>query len=262
MELLDKKITIITTGTGSFLVNSMKLAFEERNFWVNSYAMNSTDISSIKGDDSIVFIFADEYNDTTLHMLIAVKNYCNENNAKLVILGQPEELAFVKRTIPASKIIKEFVRPVDVKDVIYHTEELLKIKKYEDTQKHILVVDDSGPMLRTINSWLEETYSVALANSATNAIKAIDKRKPDLILLDYEMPVVSGADLMNMLKEDPTTVDIPVIFLTSKGDSATVNSVLALKPQGYMLKSTPSKDVVERIDQFFKEQIEKKVRTS
>ena len=123
-----------------------------------------------------------------------------------------------------------------------------------ENQKTILVVDDSGQMLRTILGWLEGKYKVKLANSAETAAVSINKDIPDLILLDYEMPEVSGPEFFKQLKENDKTKDIPVIFLTAQSNADLVKAVLALRPQGYILKTTSGTTVVEKVDEFFRKQ--------
>lgn len=75
--------------------------------------------------------------------------------------------------------------------------------------------------------------------------------EPDLILLDYEMPVCSGQQFLEMIRAEVSTSMIPVIFLTAKGDKESVKSVLALKPAGYLLKTMAAEQIVESIDNFF-----------
>jgi CheY-like chemotaxis protein len=77
------------------------------------------------------------------------------------------------------------------------------------------------------------------------------ENKVDLILLDYEMPVTDGPQVLEMLRADPDTKDIPVIFLTGKGDKESVMSVVSLKPDGYFLKTMGKKDLLEKIKVFF-----------
>ena len=88
---------------------------------------------------------------------------------------------------------------------------------------------------------LEEYYEVALAISGAQAMKSIGKKRPDLILLDYEMPVCDGKMTLEMIRADEEMKDIPVIFLTAVNDRANIEAVLNLKPAGYFLKP-PVKD--------------------
>ena len=116
------------------------------------------------------------------------------------------------------------------------------------------MVDDSGTFLHAIKSWLDPIYKVIMVSSAINAISYLATNNPDLILLDYEMPVCSGPELLEMIRADQSNSDIPVMFLTGKGDRESVEKVLSLHPQGYMLKSISRSDMLDTLDEFFLKQ--------
>ena len=125
-------------------------------------------------------------------------------------------------------------------------------KKFgKQNKKKILVVDDSGTMLRNVKGWLEESYQVTLANSGAMAIKYLSTNRPDLVLLDYEMPIVDGKQVLEMIRSEHDFADIPVMMLTNKGDKETIMQVMALKPQGYLLKSMEPSQIITSIDDFF-----------
>ena len=90
-----------------------------------------------------------------------------------------------------------------------------------------------------------------MANSGLQAIKWLGKNKVDLILLDHEMPVTSGPQVLEMLRSDSETCNIPVIFLTGKGDKESVMAVVALRPDGYFLKGIQKEELLEKIQEFF-----------
>ena len=79
----------------------------------------------------------------------------------------------------------------------------------------------------------------------------IADNKPDLILLDYEMPVTSGPQVLEMIRSETKTDTIPVIFLTGKGDRESVLKVLALKPDGYLRKSMEKAALLKSLEEFF-----------
>lgn len=87
-----------------------------------------------------------------------------------------------------------------------------------------------------MKAMLEEDYEVAGAISGVQATTFIRKKRPDLILLDYEMPVCDGKMTLEMIRADEDMKDIPVIFLTAVNDKANIEAVLKLKPAGYFLK--------------------------
>lgn len=103
-------------------------------------------------------------------------------------------------------------------------------------RKHILVVDDDSRMLKIIKRHLSDKYDVATALNGRLALKFLETKKTDLILLDYEMPLENGPTILKKLKENPFTHDIPVIFLTGISERDKIEKALVLKPQGYLLK--------------------------
>lgn len=118
-------------------------------------------------------------------------------------------------------------------------------------KKKILVVDDSNFMRKTISDLLNKDYEVLTADSGMSAIRSIALKKPDLVLLDYEMPVCNGSKVLEMLRSEKDFTDIPVIFLTHKADKESIKKVLSLKPDGYLSKSLPAGSIKGEIDRFF-----------
>jgi sigma-B regulation protein RsbU (phosphoserine phosphatase) len=87
-------------------------------------------------------------------------------------------------------------------------------------QKLILVVDDTPLNISVITGALKETYRTKVATSGAKALAiAVADEKPDLILLDVMMPEMDGYEVCRRLKADPTTREIPVIFLTAQTDA-------------------------------------------
>lgn len=112
----------------------------------------------------------------------------------------------------------------------------------------ILLVDDSPTFLRVMQAMLSKKYKVAFATSGTQAIVSVAKNKPDLILLDYEMPVCDGKMTLEMLRSDNDMKDIPVVFLTGISDARHVSQVVDLHPQGYLLKPCSEEIVFSTIE--------------
>ena len=160
----------------------------------------------------------------------------------------PEGELFKKRTALITPIHTEIYNAV--KDIV------ADIRKYQfehigDNRKIILAVDDSGVMLNSIKNWLGDKYQVMLADSGLAAIKSITITRPDLIILDYEMPVVDGKQALAMIRSERDFADIPVIFLTGKQDRESIMGVMELKPDGYLLKTMKPYAVRQYIDEFF-----------
>ena len=120
-----------------------------------------------------------------------------------------------------------------------------------DVQRTLLLVDDDAVMIRTLREGLSTSYKVLPANSGANALKILARAKPDLILLDYEMPEMNGPQVLEALRANADTASIPVMFLTAKTDSESITKIEALKPQGHMLKTLPLREIKEIIQNFF-----------
>ena len=89
-----------------------------------------------------------------------------------------------------------------------------------------------------VREWIKDHYKVDIVTAGLQAISFLMKNKVDLVLLDYEMPGVDGPKVLKMLRQEASTKDIHVIFLTGVGTKEEVARVMELRPDGYVLKST------------------------
>ena len=126
----------------------------------------------------------------------------------------------------------------DASDAVKEAEKIISSLEgaEENRRKHILVVDDDSSVLKLIKSYLSGNYDVAVAKSGKVALKFLETKKTDLILLDYEMPGEKGPEVLSRIRADARTKDLPVVFLTGVTDKEKIQDVLAMKPQGYLLK--------------------------
>lgn len=138
----------------------------------------------------------------------------------------------------------------EVEQYLMRREEQAKEEQAHPKQK-ILVVDDSMTIRQGMKQLLEEDYEVALAESGVAAIRTITLNQPDLVLLDYEMPVCDGKQTLEMLRSEQAFAEIPVIFLTGRRDTETMIKVMPLKPAGYLLKHAKPAELKKEIDAFF-----------
>lgn len=115
--------------------------------------------------------------------------------------------------------------------------------------KRILIIDDDPLMLSLIKSELKDQYNVATAINGRIGLNFLECKHADLILLDYEMPQEDGPAIFAQLRANPATQDIPVVFLTGINDKDKIQKVLAMKPQGYLLKPIDCERLVKIIHQ-------------
>lgn len=110
----------------------------------------------------------------------------------------------------------------------------------------VLAVDDDASNLRFLEQILKEEYQTYLAPSGERALAFLATKRPDLILLDVEMPQMSGYDVIRQIKQNEAWKDIPVIFLTGLEGRDNEKEALDLGAVDYILKPISAEIVKAR----------------
>ncbi len=114
---------------------------------------------------------------------------------------------------------------------------------------YILVVEDHQLLLEAIQDLLQVAgYEVATGSNGFAALEIIKKRAPDLILSDITMPQMDGYDLYQKVRENPSWVRIPFIFLTARGERTDVLRGKALGVEDYIVKPFDTEDLLVAIE--------------
>lgn len=116
-----------------------------------------------------------------------------------------------------------------------------------EEKKHILIVDDDIRMLKVLKRHLEGEYITATAVNGKIALRYLESKPADLILLDYIMPELSGPEVLEKIRENPKLENIPVLFLTGAAERGKIQKALSMKPQGYMLKPVERDSLLAKI---------------
>jgi len=114
--------------------------------------------------------------------------------------------------------------------------------------KHILMVDDVATNLKCAAEVLKDSYDITTARSGKQALLIVKEYVPDLILLDINMPEMDGYEVMEKLKENPDTKDIPIIFLTAETDQASEVKGLKMGAMDFIRKPFEPEVMRSRID--------------
>lgn len=144
-----------------------------------------------------------------------------------------------------SQLEKELALSETEADVLI--EENTDEKVISDGPQRIMIIDDAPGMLKAIKEHLGSEYEVATAISGKIALKYLQNKTVDLILLDYEMPEEDGPAVFEKLLANPKTANIPVVFLTGINDSAKIQKALSLKPKGYLLKPVDKETLLAKV---------------
>ena len=116
-----------------------------------------------------------------------------------------------------------------------------------EKKKTIIAVDDSNLNLTIYKKILKPLYDIYTVSSATKMFKMMEHVKPDLILLDVEMPDINGYETARMLKEQDAFREIPIIFLTARNDPVSQKIGLNLGAADYIFKPIDGSQLIERI---------------
>ena len=102
--------------------------------------------------------------------------------------------------------------------------------------KTILAVDDVPANLQILQGLLSKEYNVKMAKSGKMALLSLERSIPDLILLDIEMPEMSGFDVMDIIKQNDSLSKIPVVFLTAHASKEFVMDAIQRGAKDYIVK--------------------------
>ena len=242
---------LFTGEKESFLVRVLLKKLQDAGLVCEFAHWGVNEINSKWNETKLVVMYMDEGEtpqDAALHFLC---EKMIEDGVQMIPIGDKNAIRFIKDHVSGDLVYAVFERPIDNAAFVDHVSDMFRKLESGEFRKTILIVDDDPGYLGLVREWLKGTYKVAMANSGLQAIKWLGKNKADLILLDHEMPVTTGPQVLEMLRSDEETKSIPVIFLTGKGDKESVMAVVALKPEGYFLKTIEKDELLTKLNNFF-----------
>ncbi len=235
----------------SFLTRVLIKKAQEAGAEITFVPCTINDINKNVENAGLITLFMEDGEIPPQNVLHFMIDTMEEKGLQMIVIGEQFDILEVTGQIPEELLFKAFPRPVDNAEFSETVKEFFSKAASGDFKKSILVVDDDPQYLTLVREWLKGSYKVTMVNSGLQAIKWLGKNKVDLILLDHEMPVTSGPQVLEMLRSDPETRSIPVMFLTGKGDKDSVMSVVALKPEGYFLKGIQKDELLEKLQEYF-----------
>ena len=127
-----------------------------------------------------------------------------------------------------------------------------EVKQINDNKPIILAVDDSPDILRMVHSILKDEYRVHTLSESGKLMDLLEDLTPDLFLLDYSMPELSGFDLMPIIRSYDKHMHTPVIYLTSTRSADFYNIAARLGACDYIIKPVDTEKLREKIKSHIK----------
>jgi CheY-like chemotaxis protein len=246
----DNKVIVIS-ATESFIPRVLVNKINETGVGCGFAPCTVEGINDNLDSAVLIVLFMEEDEIPDERIIHFLSDTVEEKSVQLILVGEQADIQQVCSRLQPDAVYRSFTRPVDNKVFADTVKDYVEKADSGAFKKSILIVDDDPQYLTMVREWLKVTYKVSMVNSGLQAIKWLGKNKVDLILLDHEMPVTSGPQVLEMLRSDSETCNIPVIFLTGKGDKESVMAVVALRPDGYLLKGIQKEELLEKIQEFF-----------
>lgn len=139
-------------------------------------------------------------------------------------------------------------KPVSKETLLNKLNEVYQKNTKKANKKTILMIDDDMTYLKQLNNMLCESYNVIMINSAKLALDYLFKHTPDVILLDYQMPLYNGASMMHMIQKNHRR-PIPIIILSGALDREAVSECYAYNPFAYLAKPVSKDTLISNIEQ-------------
>lgn len=246
------KYTMLLTGNNRMLINEL-FTYMDLHFECMSTSSRYDDIENhlryVTPDVFVYCLFGETPDD--IKRLSSVERMISERNIPIAIIGDSEECEQFRRILPQTGATF-FRRPLStmqlecdllgmleartVRPDVGEGESSPQTVEQPARRKHILLVDDDINVLKLLKGYLAQRYDVATAISGKVALKFLETRDTDLVLLDYEMPGENGAVILDRIRGHARTEKLPVIFLTGVTERERIQEFLALKIQGYLMK--------------------------
>ncbi len=252
-------MVLVVSDTDSFLASSLVTKLETLGIKAALSHGKIKETENYRESIELVILFMSETMEDESEKLVYLKDVISDLDRKIVIIGDQDEQARAKKIFQETVILECFMRPLIMDDLLKCIEKYMEDNTGEKRKKTILIVDDDITYMRTIYEWLKDDYHVGMASNGVQAISYLAKNKADLVLLDYEMPIANGPQVLEMLRNDSDTGQIPVMFLTGHGDKDSVLSVVSLCPADYLLKTIDKPALLIKLSDFFKKESMKRV---
>lgn len=145
------------------------------------------------------------------------------------------------------------LKPLVKEQLLAKVNEMLVRQDAMSSKKTILAIDDDVTYLRILNNMLKDNYNVIMINSVKLAMDYMSSHNPDVVLLDYQMPLNSSNTLLGYIKNMSNLSKVPVVMLVGINDRAIVEDTLEKKPDRFLLKPVSKMDMLRTLNAVLKD---------
>ena len=244
----DIKIVVIELQQ-SVVVRGITNKLKELHFNITQVGNDVREISRHVGMvDLMILYLSDSILDKagSVNTIVEILDKVNGSEQKLVLIGEKDFLDGADRRIKELYKYDRFLLPIDTDKLGTMVEEVID-REVDGAKKRVLIVDDDPAYAKMVRGWIGDDYNTNIVAGGMHAITFLTQNKVDLILLDYEMPIVDGPQVFEMIKQKEELGDVPIVFLTGNGNRESVQRVMKLGPAGYVLKGASRLELLTKI---------------
>jgi len=221
-----------------FPAESAVKLFEFLEYFRPDLILLDVNMPDIDGYETIKSLKADERY-TDIPVIFLTGNSDRESVVKGLSLGAAD---YVVKPYTASKLIESIETHLNPPKGKNDSTDM------DDNSKHsVLIVDDVSSMLRAMQYALNDRYKVYILSKSEDAIDFLRTKTPDLILLDYVMPIINGFDLIPIIREIPEHKDTPIIIITTEGTQDHVNKAMSIGASDFIVKPFKPKELNDKV---------------
>ena len=252
-ERITQRTILFVSDENGIVSRGITKSLEDEGFYVIHVKDIPEVILNHRGDSDLIIYYPSGDNDHIKTVSTMLAEMCHDDDKTLCLAGDPIDIEAARDIHGKDSIAAVYQRPINLDKMAADMLGYYDMHAGSDRMKTILVIDDDPDFLHIMERWLSDLYNVDCSHSGAGAIAYLDRKRPDLILLDYEMPGMNGEQVMQRIRSNPSNDRVPIIFLTGRNDKEGVLKILEQRPDGYLLKSMPHEDLLDALDKFFEQ---------
>ena len=220
-----------------FPADSAVKMFELLEFFTPDLILLDVNMPDINGYETIKSLKANE-RFCDIPVIFVTGNSDRESVVKGLSLGAAD---YVVKPYTANKLIDS------IEANLYSAIKDLNSDDDNENKPSVLIVDDVSSMLRAMQYALNDKFNVYVLSKSEDAIDFLRTKTPDLILLDYVMPIINGFDLIPIIRELPGHKETPIIIITTEGTQDHVSQAMSIGASDFIVKPFKPKELNDKV---------------
>jgi len=216
---------------------------------IKEFAGDGSGIKDWKSIKDLIALLEEMQCDKYMHDLIEIRNACGKGDHRLAAFHADkidQSFTYFYSQIMSVKITKEADDFPQADASLFSCIKVLDEKEAEH-ELLVLTVDDAPAILEAVAAVLADEYKVFKLPKPTMLKDVLKKVKPDLFLLDYQMPVLNGFELIPIIRSFEEHKDTPIIFLTAEGTVDNITAAIGLGACDFIVKPFNPEQLREKV---------------